>query len=163
MVGTIFRMSAPPSSSVGSFHGAIWFRGSMLPPIVALNSDKAWLPFGASPTLKGLTMDARFLRDEAARFRGMADTADREATKLRFLAMAFDYDARANFADEMTKSGPDDANNETTEPNLDEAAKASTAPELGEALTVKPGPRIAREPKETAVVVRRPVGRPRRE
>jgi hypothetical protein len=109
-------------------------------------------------------MDARFLRDEAARFRGMAETADREATRLRFLVMGADYDARANVADKMTRPGPDEANDETTEPNLDAAAEGSTEPEPGEALAAKPGGRrIARDSKETTVVVRRPVGRPRRE
>lgn len=35
-------------------------------------------------------MDARFFRDEAARFRGMAADTDREASKVRLLAMAAD-------------------------------------------------------------------------
>jgi hypothetical protein len=48
-------------------------------------------------------MDAKFLRDEAARFRGMAETQDRAASKQRFLAMAADYGSRAEAADELTK------------------------------------------------------------
>ena len=48
-------------------------------------------------------MDAKFLRDEAARFRGMAETQDRAASKQRFLAMAADYASRAEAADDLTK------------------------------------------------------------
>jgi len=40
-------------------------------------------------------MTPEFLREEAARFRGMAETVDREASKLRLLAMAADYEAKA--------------------------------------------------------------------
>ncbi len=40
-------------------------------------------------------MTPQFLREEAARFRGMADASEREASKLRLLAMAADYEARA--------------------------------------------------------------------
>ena len=54
-------------------------------------------------------MTPQFLRDEAARFRGMADTAQRESSKQRLLATATDYEARALDADELT------------EPNLGEA------------------------------------------
>jgi hypothetical protein len=43
-------------------------------------------------------MNHRFLRDEAARFRAMAEDTDHEATRLRRLAMAADYEARANAA-----------------------------------------------------------------
>lgn len=49
-------------------------------------------------------MDPKFLRDEAARFRGMAETQDREASKLRFLAMAADYESQAEAADELTRA-----------------------------------------------------------
>jgi hypothetical protein len=54
---------------------------------------------GIPPNLKGLAMTPKFLREEAARFRGMAETVDREASKERFLAMAIDFEARANAAD----------------------------------------------------------------
>ena len=47
-------------------------------------------------------MDPKFLRDEAARFRGMAETHDREASKQRYLAMAADYESKAEAADELT-------------------------------------------------------------
>ena len=49
-------------------------------------------------------MTPKFLREEAARFRGMAETIDREASKLRFLTMASDFDARAKAADESMES-----------------------------------------------------------
>jgi hypothetical protein len=46
-------------------------------------------------------MSPEFLREEAARFRGMAGTADREASKLRLLTMAADFEARAKIADNL--------------------------------------------------------------
>jgi hypothetical protein len=106
-------------------------------------------------------MNTRFLRDEAARFRGMADTADREATRLRFLAMAVDYDARANVADEVTKQASSEIDTEPPEPRLEEATKGLTEPDQGEALSIKPKGRITREPKKTIVVETRPIGRQR--
>lgn len=62
-----------------------------------------------SPNLKELVMTPKFLREEAARFRGMAESVDREASKLRFLAMATDFEARANIADALIGSNPDEA------------------------------------------------------
>ena len=106
-------------------------------------------------------MTSRFLRDEAARFRGMAETADREATKLRLLAMAVDYDARAKVAEEVTEPSSTEDDKEMPGPKLDEAAKQSAESGPVEAMTIKPGGRIAREPKETAFVARRPIGRQR--
>jgi hypothetical protein len=53
----------------------------------------------------------------------MADTADREASKLRLLSMAADYDARAKAADELTK------------PNMSEAVKRKIAKEADEAVS----------------------------
>jgi hypothetical protein len=44
-------------------------------------------------------MHSRFLREEAARFRGMAETQDREASKVRLLKMAADYEAQADAKD----------------------------------------------------------------
>jgi hypothetical protein len=70
-------------------------------------------------------MTPKFLRDEAARFRGMAGTADHEASKVRLLAMAIDFESRAKAADELT------------DPTLDEPIKVKagkkTAKELNEA------------------------------
>ncbi|MGD0430804.1 MAG: hypothetical protein ABSA58_06905 [Acetobacteraceae bacterium] len=106
-------------------------------------------------------MTSRFLREEAARFRGMAETADREATKLRFLAMAADYDVRAKIAEEMTDPSSTEHDTELPGPKLDEASKEAAEPGPVEAVTVKPGGRIARAPKETALVVRRPITRQR--
>jgi hypothetical protein len=48
-------------------------------------------------------MEPKFLREEAARFRGMAESQDREASKLRLLKMAADYEAKAEAADELTE------------------------------------------------------------
>lgn len=69
-------------------------------------------------------MTPKFLREEAARFRGMADTADREASKARFLTMATDYEARAKAADELME------------------------PNLGDGINVKSGKSTAKEPRE---------------
>ena len=44
-------------------------------------------------------MTPKFLREEASRFRGMAETTTREASKQRLLDMAADYDAQAAAAD----------------------------------------------------------------
>ena len=60
-------------------------------------------------------MTPQFLREEAARFRGMAEIQEREASKVRLLKMADDYDARAKAADAPS------------EPNLVEAAIAKPA------------------------------------
>lgn len=49
-------------------------------------------------------MEPKLLREEAARFRGMAETQDREASKQRLLAMAADYESKADAADELTKA-----------------------------------------------------------
>jgi hypothetical protein len=67
-------------------------------------------------------MTPQFLRSEAARFRRMADTADREATKVRLLTMATDYDARAGIDAELI------------EPTLGGAIKLSTARKVAKEL-----------------------------
>lgn len=54
-------------------------------------------------------MTPKFLREEAARFRGMAETSDREASKARFLAMAIDFEARADAGDANVAPIPDAA------------------------------------------------------
>jgi hypothetical protein len=51
-------------------------------------------------------MTPQFLREEAARFRGMAEIQDREASKLRLLKMADVYDAQAKAADQPTAPAP---------------------------------------------------------
>ena len=96
-------------------------------------------------------MDDRFLRDEAARFRGMADEADRDATKQRLLAMAADFEARAGVATVLTEPNSAEAISEVVEPATEEAPKIAS------------GRKIAARLKETVLVQRRPVGRPRRE
>jgi hypothetical protein len=91
----------------------------------------------------------------------MADTADREVTRLRFLAMADDYDARANVADEVTEQTSSETGTEPPEPKLEETTKVLTEPDQGGALSIKPKGRINREPKKTIVVETRPIGRQR--
>ena len=46
-------------------------------------------------------MTPQFLRSEAARFRDMAESSDREASRQRLLAMAVDYDAQAEQAEKL--------------------------------------------------------------
>ena len=98
-------------------------------------------------------MTAQFLRDEAARFRGMAGDTDRPATRVRLLAMAADYDVRAGVANELSDHDPDpgEATDDVVDPTQDEAPKITL------------GKKIATGLKETVMVQRRPVGRPRRE
>ena len=96
-------------------------------------------------------MTPQFLRSEAARLRGMAEDADREATKVRLLAMAADYEARAGVANELTDPDPGEANSEAVEPMHVEPTKITLSR------------KVATELNETVLVQRRPVGRPRRE
>jgi hypothetical protein len=102
-------------------------------------------------TLKGLIMDARFLRDEAARFRGMAEDADREATKVRLLAMAVDYESRAGIDIELPEENSREAIGGVVEPTQDETPKIAS------------GRKVTTGLKETVLAQRRPVARPRRE
>lgn len=67
-------------------------------------------------------MTPQFLRSEAARFREMAEAVtDREASRQRLLAMALDYEARAEAADkvqpmeQMHEAEPEPASDEATE------------------------------------------------
>jgi hypothetical protein len=144
-----------PATIIHTFHAS---------PIVILGSDTASAGIGwFSTTLKGLTMDARFLRDEAARFRGMAEDADREATRERFLVMAADYDARAKAAHESEEPSSGVADKTMTDPNPGEANGEIVEPTTEDAPKITLGRKIATGLKETVLVERRPVGRPRRE
>ena len=87
-------------------------------------------------------MTPQFLREEAARFRGMAETVDREASKLRLLKMASDYEAKASAA-----GAPEQAD-ETTEPTPLEATPLE--PAITETIKIKLPRKTARELKETA-------------
>jgi hypothetical protein len=93
----------------------------------------------------------------------MADDADRESTKHRLLAMAADYEARARVANELAEPNSGEVDQEAVEPNLDGAIVGMDEPNLGVPLEVKSVGKIARGLKETVVVTRRPVGRPKRE
>ena len=92
-------------------------------------------------------MTPRFLREEAARFRGMAEEHTREASKLRLLAMAADYEARATAADGFVVAPPPD-----------DAAPASTDADVSEPEV---GGKIDFGSKDNAPVGRRSLGRPR--
>jgi hypothetical protein len=93
-------------------------------------------------------MNARFLRDEAARFRGMAADTDREASKVRLLVMAADYEARAEVARELVG------------PPLDAEIKVLVEPSLGEPMKGEPVRKITLGLKEPVIAHRRPVVRP---
>ena len=100
-------------------------------------------------------MNDRFLRDEAARFRAMADDADREATKLRLLAMAADYEARA-------KVGGDLSDLNLVEMDLaqtDNPVGVQAEPSVGKAPRVKLDRKNVRGLKETIVTDRHPTFR----
>jgi hypothetical protein len=96
-------------------------------------------------------MDPRFLRDEAARFRVMAEESDRPATRLRLLGMAADYEARAVIADGLVKPAPTESAVEPM-PDADASEPAQDGP-----------PRVRSDkltlggPKEIEVVKRRPL------
>jgi hypothetical protein len=63
---------------------------------------------GTSLALKEMMMTPKFLREEAARFRGMAGIADLEASKTRLLAMAIDFESRASATEELITSKLDE-------------------------------------------------------
>jgi len=81
----------------------------------------------------------------------MAEETDREATRVRLLAMAADYEARAATDTELTQEQPEEVVSESVEPARDEPPKVRLAGKISKGL------------KETIVIERRPVGRPRRE
>ena len=108
-------------------------------------------------------MNARFLREEAARFRGMADDTDREATRERFLVMAADYDARAKVAHEAEEPKFGEADRALTGSNSGEAISEAVETTQDQAPKITLSRRINTGLKATELVQRRPVGRPRRE
>ncbi len=84
-------------------------------------------------------MNPGYLREEAARFRGMAGTADLEASKVRWLALAIDFDSRATAGDELIAPKQDD---EFIEPKLDEGIRVKTSRKIamrGSPSTAIPG------------------------
>ena len=95
-------------------------------------------------------MTPKFLREEAARFRGMADEHTREASKLRLLTMAADYESRATAADGLVAAPPQ----EEAAPALPEVAE-------GEVTNPEASVKVALGLKDSTLAARRPVGRPR--
>jgi len=100
-------------------------------------------------------MDPRFLRDEAARFRVMAEDTEREASKLLLLAMAADYEARAVVAEGLAGVR---AAEPVEEPADQEADSADEAPAEG-TLKSRTGKLTLRSPKDTEIAKRRPLVR----
>jgi hypothetical protein len=85
-------------------------------------------------------MTPQFLRHEAARFRGMAEDADREATKVRLLAMAADYEARAGIDSDLIEPNSCEATSGASEPTQDEAiSQLAAEPGLGEVPKINHG------------------------
>jgi hypothetical protein len=91
-------------------------------------------------------MNHRFLCDEAARFRVMAEESDREASKVRLLAMAAAYEARAKLAGVPTEA---DAAGTIIAPGQAEAAEALTRSDADEAVKLPPGRKIGTERKKS--------------
>lgn len=100
-------------------------------------------------------MNNRFLRDEAARFRAMADDADREATKERLLVMAADYEARAQVVSGLAEPNGTEPN--VIDPNvieIDGEVEALVEPNLAKPIRVKLDRENVRGLKETIMVER---------
>jgi hypothetical protein len=111
--------------------------------------DSADVEYTGSPAydLKGLTMTPQFLRAEAARFREMAEVADREASRQRLLRMAADYESRAQAADALQPPRP------VEEPEAEVEAEAETETE---APAGEPKPKPTRRLGGTRLSLRRP-------
>jgi hypothetical protein len=94
-------------------------------------------------------MNARFLRDEAARFRSMAADTDHEASRLRRLATADEYEARAVAAEGKPQPPP-----------VEEIADEVTEPPKPKAIKLDAGTRLTLGSETVSSDARRPVGRP---
>jgi chorismate synthase len=129
----------------------IWAHGLVL----AESLHTSVVLLGSIPELEELMMNHRFLCDEAARFRTMAEESDREASKVRLLAMAAAYEARAKLASASTEA---DSAGTIIEPGQAEAAEALTRSDAGEAAKPPPGRKIGTERKES-LGENRPIGR----
>jgi hypothetical protein len=90
-------------------------------------------------------MTPQFLRAEAARFREMAEVADREASRQRLLRMADDYENRAQAADALQPARP------IEEPEAEAEVEAET-----EAPAEEPKPKPTRRLGGTRLSLRRP-------
>jgi hypothetical protein len=66
-------------------------------------------------------MTPQFLRSEAARFRDMAESIDREASRQRLLAMAVDYEVQAEKAERL--SPPEQEQAAEAEPTSEDEIK----------------------------------------
>jgi hypothetical protein len=92
------------------------------------------------PTRKGLPMTPQFLRSEAARFRDMAESTEREASRQRLLAMAVDYQAQAEEAEKLQP--PEQMQSDEPEPRSDGAIE----PELASDGAIEPEPGVTGSP-----------------
>jgi hypothetical protein len=78
-------------------------------------------------------MTPKFMRQEAARFRDMASMTEREASRLRLLAMADDYEARATAIDGV--AAPKEPVAEVEEAPEPQPAETTTKLRLGRRST----------------------------
>jgi hypothetical protein len=89
-------------------------------------------------------MTPQFLRSEAARFRDMAESTDREASRQRLLAMAVDYDAQAEQAEKLhpteqiQAAEPEPAPDGLVEPEPGGTGSESSPPRLRLSRTAGP-------------------------
>jgi hypothetical protein len=87
-------------------------------------------------------MTPKFMRAEAARFRDMASTTDREASRLRLLAMADDYDARAQAGEDPASPSAAVPEPVASEPAAPDAAAIEPVAAPGETTKL----RLSRRP-----------------
>ncbi len=104
-------------------------------------------------------MSPKFLREEAARFRVMAEENTREASKQRLLGMAADYDARATAADGLQPAQP--AAPAIAEEMATAEDAATTEEPAPRSARIDPTARSAKPDPNAAAPARRGVGRPR--
>ena len=103
-------------------------------------------------------MNARFLRDEAARFRVMAEETDREQSRLRLIAMAVHYEFSARSAHAMAGSDDPGTGNGSDDAGAEGALAQPEQAEVGRTLS---GRTTASRPRGEASGQSRPVGRSR--
>jgi len=73
-------------------------------------------------------MTPQFLRSEAERFRDMAESTDREASRQRLLAMAVDYEAQAEQTEKL--QAPEQMQSAEPVPGLDGVTEPASEGEI---------------------------------
>ena len=83
-------------------------------------------------------MTPQFLRSEAARFREMAESTEREASRQRLLNMAADYETRAAAADKIASPPPPPSAPAEPEQQAEAEVEAEGEPAAGPEIRPKP-------------------------